>query len=165
MKQSVIGIVFNANRDQVLILERRDVSIWVFPGGGVDKNETSEQAVVREIAEETGLETQIVRKVAEYAPLNRLANLTHVYECQKIGGKLALGPETKEVCFVSLDQLPLNFFHLHLEWLQDAEKKFPHVIKRANTTITYGKLFVYFFRHPIRVIRILLSRIGYPING
>lgn len=164
MKQSVIGIVFNHNRSEVLILKRRDVSMWVLPGGGVDSNETPEKAVLREILEETGLQTEIIKKVAEYTPMNKLTNLTHLYECKEVGGQLTTGAETKEICFVPLKHLPGNFFHLHSEWLQDALRNMPEVIHRPITNVTYGKLFLYFCRHPIRVIRLLLSRLGYPIN-
>jgi len=38
---------------------------YVFPGGGVDEGETSEQAAVREMEEETGLRVTVQRKLAE----------------------------------------------------------------------------------------------------
>ena len=46
------GIVYNAS-DEVLVIFRRD--FWDLPKGKIDKGETPEQAAIREIQEETGL--------------------------------------------------------------------------------------------------------------
>ena len=67
-KQAVFGVLFNAERTQVLLIKRRDIPVWVFPGGGLDPNELPEEGVRREVLEETGYEVVIVRKIAEYQP-------------------------------------------------------------------------------------------------
>ncbi|MGF6763853.1 8-oxo-dGTP diphosphatase [Paraburkholderia sp. GAS33] len=48
--------------------------LWVLPGGRVEEGESLEQALVREIYEETGLAVRIVQKLGEY--LQRLADTT-----------------------------------------------------------------------------------------
>jgi 8-oxo-dGTP diphosphatase len=164
-KSSVIGILFNEKRDRVLLIKRRDVPIWVLPGGGIEENETSEEAIVREIWEETGLEITIKRKVAEYFPINRLTRLTHVFECIKTAGEPITGTETVNIGFYPLNDLPQPFFFLHLEWLHDAKKDHSQLIQNPINQITYLKLCRYFFLHPIQVIRIVLSRLGIPINA
>lgn len=164
MKQAVIGIIFDPSRQNVLILKRRDIPIWVFPGGGVDADELPEDAVIREIFEETGLKALIVKKIAEYTPINNLACLTHLYECKSVEGNLTTGSESCEIGYYPISHLPKDFFHIHDEWLNDALKNDPEVIRRPNTSITYWNLFLYFCKHPLRVIRTVLSRLGYPIN-
>jgi len=43
------GLVFGRSLNEILLVKRRDVPVWVVPGGGIEKNETPEDAVVREI--------------------------------------------------------------------------------------------------------------------
>lgn len=38
---------------------------WTFPGGGVEEGETLDQAVVREVKEETGLDVRTIRLLFE----------------------------------------------------------------------------------------------------
>lgn len=49
--------------DKILLIHRKKEGkeYWVFPGGGVEEGETNEQAVIREVKEETGLEATNVR--------------------------------------------------------------------------------------------------------
>jgi 8-oxo-dGTP diphosphatase len=165
MRAAVIGIVFNNERTGVLILKRNDVPVWVLPGGGIDPKESPEKAVIREMFEETGLVVKIERQVGEYTPINRLAHQTYVFECQTIEGQLTTGPETREIGFHKITNLPSTFFFIHSDWLQDALKNSPEVIKSPLVRITYFELFKYFLKHPILVTRVILSRLGYPINS
>ena len=165
MREGTLGIVFNADRDQVLVVKRRDVPVWVLPGGGVDPNESPENAVVREIFEETGVTAVVVRKVGEYTPVNRLTSLTHLYECKVVEGSPAQGKETLDAAFAPLHQLPDPFFFLHEKMLQDALKGLNYPISRPLSEVNYWSLACYFFKHPLRVARFALSRFGFPINS
>jgi 8-oxo-dGTP diphosphatase len=164
MKQGAIGIIFNKDRTQVLIIQRCDVPVWVLPGGGIDFKETPEQAIIREIYEETGLKVTINRKVALYTPVNRLSAPTHLFECRITGGHMKTGPETRALGFYPIDRLPPNFFYLHRFWLHDALIQHPFLIQKKISQITYGQLFKYFLRHPTHVIRFALSQLGFPIK-
>lgn len=163
IKRSAIGIIWN-KEDRLLLIKRRDVPIWVLPGGGVESQESPEEAVLREVLEETGLQVRICRQVALYTPLNNLANDTYVFECEPVAGGLSTGDETMQVGFYALEALPKPFFFLHHEWVQDAQKQLAHIIQRPLTQVTYWKLFTYFCRHPLQVGRFIFSRIGKPIN-
>lgn len=52
--------------DKVALIERHRAGLeyYVFPGGGVDEGETTEQAAIREALEELGVEVAIRKKVA-----------------------------------------------------------------------------------------------------
>jgi 8-oxo-dGTP diphosphatase len=154
---AAIGIVFNADQTQVLLVKRCDVAIWVLPGGGVESQETPEEAVKREIQEETGLIVSIIRQSAEYHPLNSLATLTSVFICHVQAGQLSLSPETQAIAFFPLSQLPANFFHLHAGWLQEALTH-DRLIKRPLKEVSYPALAKYCMRHPWLVLRYAWTR-------
>lgn len=156
-KNAAIGIIFNADKSQVLLVKRMDVPVWVLPGGGIENAESAEQAVVREILEETGLQTKIQRKVATYTPMNHLARDTEVFECSPCGGNLKKGDETKAIGFFSIANLPKDFFFVHGEWLMDALKNDPKTICRPLNSVTYWNLAKYFMKHPWMVCRFLIT--------
>jgi 8-oxo-dGTP diphosphatase len=165
MKQAVIGIVFSKDRTEVLCVKRRDVPVWVLPGGGVDAFEEPAAAVIREVQEETGFSSTIKRKVGQYSPINRLSQYTEVYECVPISGKIDRGDESLDVKFCAVDDLPEPFFVVHEAWLKDALKNYPEPIQRPISEVTYGNLLMHFIKHPSWVFRLACSRLGIPINS
>jgi len=58
-------VVINEKKEVLLVL-REDFRIWTLPGGGLELNETWEQAAVRETLEESGYEVAIKHYVGEY---------------------------------------------------------------------------------------------------
>lgn len=165
MKDCVIGIIFNPDKTEVLLTRRRDIPIWVLPGGGIEEGEPCEAAVIREISEETGLNVAINRKTGHYYPVNHLANTTHVFECRTLSGSPKLSVETRDIGFFPLSHLPKAFFPLHEEWLSDALEEHAHPLRKPIASVTYAAIFQYFFKHPIIVLRSLLARLGIPINS
>lgn len=163
-KCSVAAVIFNEDRTHVLLIKRRDVPIWVLPGGGVDPGETPENAVLREILEETGVLAKVARQVALYTPLNRLTNHSYLFECKTISGELTTGAETQEVRFFPLERLPSPCFFLHQQWIEDAKIPSQHILEKPLTQVTYLNLLKYFLAHPMQVIRLVLSRCGLPFN-
>jgi 8-oxo-dGTP diphosphatase len=154
---AAIGIVFNTDKTKVLLVKRKDISVWVLPGGGIESGETDEEAVVREIQEETGFLVQIERKCAEYIPVNRLATFTSVFVCFIQGGTPYLTSEVSDIHFYPLNQLPSSFFIIHRDWLTDALNS-SELVKKPLNNVTYFRLFKYLIRHPFHVIRYALTR-------
>jgi 8-oxo-dGTP diphosphatase len=161
---AAIAIIFDETGSKILILKRRDVPMWVLPGGGIDVDETAENAAIREVLEETGLHVKIVRKIAEYTPLNKLAKDTFLFECKAVSGKIITGDETQEIGFYPFSNLPKPFFPVHQDWIDDALMNSPEVIKKTVERVTYWNVFKYFCQHPIWVIRFLLTRLGFQMN-
>ncbi len=155
---AAVGIIFNDDQTQVLLVKRRDMPVWVLPGGGIEPPETAEQALIREIKEETGYHITILRKCAEYYPLNRLASFTSVFICHISAGHACLSAETTAIAFYPLSQLPPAFFHLHNGWLQETLNH-PGLIQRPLTEVSYFAVFKYFMRHPLRIMRYSWTRV------
>lgn len=160
-KCAAIGIIFSLDKSKVLLIKRRDVPVWVLPGGGIESCETPEEAVCREVWEETGLRVKVLRKVAYYTPLNRLSKPTHLFECEKIDGMIRTGCETKEIGYFDLDPLPDSFFIVHQDWLQDALRNESEPLNKEIWRVTYFELLKYFCKHPFQVLRFMLTKLGF----
>lgn len=61
-----VGAVITDASGRFLLIKRANApakGTWSLPGGRVEEGESHEQAVVREVAEETGLDVTVVREV------------------------------------------------------------------------------------------------------
>jgi 8-oxo-dGTP diphosphatase len=154
---AAIGIILNKKQTHILLVKRCDVPVWVLPGGGVEGNESPEQTVKREIEEETGYQVRILRKCAEYSPINRLAAFTSVFICHIESGQKLLSQETADVAFHSIHALPTSFFPLHRIWLKEALSH-SGLIRRSLTEVSYYSLCKYFMSHPWQVLRFSWTR-------
>jgi 8-oxo-dGTP diphosphatase len=162
--QSVIGILFSEDKSKVLLIKRRDVPVWVLPGGGIEDNESADAAITREIFEETGYNVSIIRKVGEYIPINKLAKYTYLYEIKIIKGEISTGSETREIAFFPLDKLPRLIPPPFSEWIDDAISNKNELIRRKLISVNYFTLIKQVFFHPILIFRFLLTKIGLTIN-
>ncbi len=161
--QSVAGAIFSPDRSQILLIKRRDIPVWVLPGGGIEPRETPEEAVVREILEETGFTVKVDRLVGDYLPVNRLSKRTHLFDCSILKGEAVLTEETRGIRFFPLQNLP-PLPPPYSEWIQDSKKRLPPIQKRL-VSVNYWALFKNLIVHPILVVRFLLARIGWRINS
>jgi 8-oxo-dGTP diphosphatase len=162
---SAIGIVFTDDQQHVLLIKRCDVPVWVFPGGGIEEGESPEEAVVREVKEETGLSVAVSRKIGEYTPLNCLSNYTHVFECKILNGELSTGEETRNLGFYPLSETPYPFLHVHQYWLDDALVYSPELIRKPVEGTSWFQFCKFLLSHPFLMGRYLLSRVGLTINS
>ena len=93
---------------------------WCIPKGHLEQNETSEQAALREVFEETGLEAQIIASLGEvnYQFIQdgaKISKTVHVYLMQQTGGKLSFDndphKEASELEWVQASQLLTRLSH------------------------------------------------------
>jgi ADP-ribose pyrophosphatase YjhB (NUDIX family) len=108
--------------NKILLIKRNTrpfVGYWGLPGGRMDPGETIEQTVVREVEEETGLDTTIVTTIGEYVEKGVKDDIEYEYypTCfvvKPVGGEIKKqDSEIQEIQLFSLDALPapLAFEH------------------------------------------------------
>jgi 8-oxo-dGTP diphosphatase len=105
-KLAVIGVV--PLNDGVVMVRRAiqpGYGLWVVPGGFVDAGEPVEEALVREIQEETYLTVKVDRFIQVYSyPNHRTVVLA--YMAEYVAGELAAGDETLEARVFPLKEIP-----------------------------------------------------------
>jgi 8-oxo-dGTP diphosphatase len=80
---------------------------WSVPGGRVETGETDHQAVIREVAEETGLAVEITRwlgNVHRPAPGGEVFDI-HDYSCRVTGGMLRAGDDAGDARWCDAETL------------------------------------------------------------
>ena len=101
----------NENFQGIVLIERLNRPLGVaIPGGFVDIGETVENAVVREMKEETTLDITIESFLGVYSDPSRderFHTASIVYICKAYGKPIAQD-DAKEVYVYKLDELPLN---------------------------------------------------------
>jgi 8-oxo-dGTP pyrophosphatase MutT (NUDIX family) len=84
------GIVLSG--DQVLLVEHRKLGWWLYPGGHIEPDEDPAQAVLREVAEETGITGQIVAETRFSHPGTVVLPAPFTICVQDIPGDSKVGP-------------------------------------------------------------------------
>jgi 8-oxo-dGTP diphosphatase len=130
---AVSALIFDGER--ILLAQRRDIDWWNLPGGGMEAGETVEEAVCREVEEETGLLVSIERLVGVYSkPQKQEVVLT--FRCRIEGGELTATEESRECRFFVSSVLPPNTLPKHRQRIADALLDQPQAIIRDQRTST-----------------------------
>jgi len=139
-KVDVRGVVFQ--NDAILLVKERADNAWTLPGGWADPGRSPSENVIKEIFEESGFETRVVKLLAVY-DRNRHPHLPpypfHIYKmfflCEITGGRPASSLETADVGFFPEDQIPplsitrvtpeqitrMFEHHRHPDWMPDCD--------------------------------------------
>ena len=111
-----VGAIITDDAGRLLLIKRGHepgAGLWTLPGGRIEPGETHQQAVAREILEETGLRVECRRLLgtAELPGLNGAVIHVSDYLAEVTGGELAAGDDAADVRWVGaseLDGLPLT---------------------------------------------------------
>lgn len=85
------GVVLSGD-DHVLLVEHRKLGWWLYPGGHIEPNEDPAQAVLREVAEETGIRCRIVAETRFSHPAATVLPAPFTICVQDIPGDAGAGP-------------------------------------------------------------------------
>jgi len=106
-----VGAVVGNDRGEILLVQRADSGIWLYPTGWADIGYSASEVAVKEVAEETGIECEVVQLIAVLDGLRlgftQIPLYSLVFHCRAKGGELAAHPlETREVGWFARDALP-----------------------------------------------------------
>jgi len=114
---------------QILLIKRKNEPFkgkWALPGGFVEYGEKTEDAVIREASEETGLKTKIRTLAGVYSDPNRDPRghiITIIYVLDIVEGNVKAGDDASDVKFFDVHQLPALATD-HNKIINDAIKRF-----------------------------------------
>jgi mutator protein MutT len=101
--------------DRVVLVKRAHEPLkghWSLPGGSVEVGETLEQAVVREVREETGLAVRVGPLLEVFDRIHRAPDerveyhfVLLDYRCTVISGALTHGSDASDACWASADDV------------------------------------------------------------
>ncbi|MCU1392605.1 MAG: putative hydrolase [Ilumatobacteraceae bacterium] len=106
-----VGAIVGNEAGEILLVQRSDSLIWLYPTGWADAGYSPSEVAVKEVLEETGIECEPLRLVAvldgQRMGFTRFAMYMLLFHCKATGGSLQAHPlETADVAWFARDALP-----------------------------------------------------------
>tara|TARA_Y100000768_G_scaffold223117_1_gene168341 strand:- start:255 stop:929 length:675 start_codon:yes stop_codon:yes gene_type:complete len=106
-----IGAVVGNEDGEILLIQRSDSGVWLFPTGFADIGYSAAEIAEKEVFEETGMHVEALRIISILdgvrARFTRMPLYSIVFHCKVIGGELKHHPlECTDVGFFPQDDLP-----------------------------------------------------------
>ncbi len=107
-----VGAVVGNDHGEILLVKRADSGVWLFPTGWADVGYSPSEVVIKEVAEETGIECEVIRLIAVVDGIRRgftrIPLVSLVFHCRMTGGFLRPHPlECADVGFFAEHDLPV----------------------------------------------------------
>jgi len=118
---------------QVLLVRRRDYSMWNLPGGQVERNETPWDAAVRECYEEPRLRIEVLYLTGVYSKPSR-AEVVLNFGGRVVGGQPVPTEESAESRYFPAHSLPQPTLPKHVERIHDSAAHRDKVVFRTQDT-------------------------------
>jgi ADP-ribose pyrophosphatase YjhB (NUDIX family) len=105
-----VGAIVGNDAGELLLIQRADSGVWLYPTGWADVGYSPSEVVVKEVAEETGIEVEVLGLVAVLDGMRmglRIPMYSLVWHCRAVGGALVGHPlECSDVGWFAEDSLP-----------------------------------------------------------
>ncbi|MDE0824793.1 MAG: NUDIX domain-containing protein [Dehalococcoidia bacterium] len=135
LRPGASGLIFDADRERILLTRREDNGRWCLPGGGMDAGESAKEACVREMLEETGLEVRVTKLIGiyttpdilmEYPDGNRIQPVAFSFEAEITGGELGLSDEVTEFGWYTVKEMEsMDILEHHVPRIRDGIENQP----------------------------------------
>ncbi|MDE6124718.1 MAG: NUDIX domain-containing protein [Eubacterium sp.] len=131
------GCIITDDKGRFLLQKRTDCNKWGFLGGMLELGESAQEAAVREIKEESGLDVEITslygiysKYFDEYANGDKMQSVCIIFKAKVTGGELISGnSETAELKYFYLDDIPTLFNKQHQDILADIKANKEYVYR------------------------------------
>ena len=106
-----VGAVVGDDDGRILLVQRADSGVWLYPTGWADVGYSPAEVVVKEVQEETGISCEPIRLIAVLDGMRmgftRIPLYSLVFHCRALGGTLDAHPlECADVGWFGPDELP-----------------------------------------------------------
>jgi len=106
-----VGAVVGNDAGEILLVQRADSGIWLYPTGWADIGYSASEVAVKEVQEETGIECEVAQLIAVFDGLRLgftpIPLYSLVFHCRATGGSLEAHPlECADVGWFAEDALP-----------------------------------------------------------
>ena len=114
-KDRVRVIVYRDDGDILLVKNRFSRQEWALPGGGVNRNESYEQAAVREVLEEIGLRVHNLRYLGKANSHESYAKFSvRVFAAHASNYDIKCNFEIMEARWLNMNYLPKEYYALYI---------------------------------------------------
>jgi ADP-ribose pyrophosphatase YjhB (NUDIX family) len=108
--KTAVGAAVVNDAGELLLIQRADSGMWLYPTGYCDVGYSAVEVVVKEVREETGIEVEPIRLIGILDTLrlgSRIPLYSMLFFCRATGGSLALHPlECSDAGWFTRDNLP-----------------------------------------------------------
>ena len=109
--KNTVGAIVGNDDGELLLMQRADSGIWLYPTGWADVGYSPAEVAVKEVWEETGIRSEVVRLLGVYDGMRlgftKIPLYSTVFHLRAIGGELKAHPlECRDVGFFTQDSLP-----------------------------------------------------------
>ena len=106
-----VGAVVGNDEGEILLIQRSDSGVWLYPTGWADIGYSASEVAVKEVREETGIEVDVRRLIGVFDGLRlgftRTPLYSLVFHCDAKGGEIDPHPmECLDAGFFAMDDLP-----------------------------------------------------------
>ena len=106
-----VGAVVGNDDGEILLVQRKDSGVWLYPTGWADVGYSPAEVAVKEVSEETGIECEPVSLISvidgQRMGFSRFGMYMLLFHCRATGGELTTHPlETSDVGWFGASSMP-----------------------------------------------------------